>query len=178
VLSFRDSGARKQTGVKKAPRVAFGLKIVPKWRGRIDLARWMTRQLSKRFGPILLSHSVDFFRVSGLSINWNGQHFLVGISRNKEPGNTLIIWQVQINPAPFPVPSRRFPEDEQEKYAKGLLLISQEIHALLIKAPGVAGLRWFFEGWDVEKPGVRTPTELPWHGEAPEPTAAEHGERS
>lgn len=178
VLSLRDSDARKQTGLKKAPRAAFGLKMVPKWRGHIDLARWMTRQLSKRFGRILLSHSVDFFRVSGLSINLNGQRFLVGISRHKAPGDTLIMWQIQINPAQFPVPSKRFPKDEQERYARDLLLISQEIHALLIRAPGVAGLRWFFEGWDVEKPGVRTPAELPWHGEGLEPTGAEHRERS
>lgn len=148
--------------IKKAPRVTFSLEIVPKWRSRVELARSMRRQLSKRFRHICSSHSIDFFRLSGLAVNLNDEYVLVGIGTYRESRNSMSMWEIAVNPARFPVPSKNFPEHEQKKYAKDLLLVSEEIHAVLIRTPGVAHLRWYFEGWDVRIPGVRTPAELPW----------------
>jgi len=152
--------------IKKAPWAGFGLQIVPKWRARIDLARMMTRQLSKRFGRVLLSPGV-FFRTSVLAVELNGEKFLIGIRENKTPGKPVRMWELWVGPARFPVPSDHFPEDEQEKYAKDLMIISNEIHAVLTMTSGVTSLRWWFAGWDVTKPGVRTPAELPWQVDVP-----------
>jgi hypothetical protein len=72
---------------------------------------------------------------------------------------------MSITPSKFPVPGNGFPEVEQERYAKDLMVISNEVHAVLTRTPGVTRLRWWFLGWDVSKPGVRTPAELPWHAQ-------------
>jgi hypothetical protein len=145
-----------QMGTKRAPRVAFSLNIVPKWRARIDLARMMSQQLSTRFGHISL-HPGYFFRASVLVVNLNLERVLVGVRENRYPGNTARFWEIAINPSRFPAPAKRFPDDEQERYAKDLLVISEEVHAVLTRTPGVAQLRWWFVGWDVGKPGVRRP---------------------
>lgn len=152
---------------KKAPRVGFGLEIVPKWRARVDLARMMTRQLSKRFGRIPL-YPGYFFRNSVLVVTLNGEKFHLLVRQNKYPGNPVRMWEIMINPSRFSVLSERFPEDEQERYAKDLKVISNEVHAVLARTPGITRLRWWFVGWDVNQPGVRTPAELPWRVDAPE----------
>lgn len=120
--------------MNRTPWVGFGLQIVPKWRVRIDLARMMTRQLSKRFGHIRLSPGY-FFRVSVLVVNLNGDKFLVGIRENKHPGNTVRMREIWASPARFPVSSDHFPEEEQDRYAKDLTVISNEIHAVLSQTP-------------------------------------------
>ena len=151
----------------RAPRVGFGLQIEPKWRARVDLARMMTRQLSKRFGYVRL-YPGYLFRNSVLVVTFNGDKFHVVVRENKYPGNAVRMWDIMINPARFPITSERFPEDEQERYAKDLLVISNEIHAVLNRTPGITRLRWWFLGWETNKPGVRTPAELPWHIDTPE----------
>lgn len=153
--------------MNRTPWVGFGLQIVPKWRARIDLARMMTRQLSRCFGHIRLSPGY-FFRVSVLVVNLNGDKFLVGIRENKHPGNTVRMWEIWASPARFPVSSDHFPEEEQDRYAKDLTVISNEIHAVLSQTPGVTRLRWWFAGWDRTMPGVRTPRELPWRKDSAE----------
>lgn len=157
---------------KKVPWAGFGLQIVPKWRARIDFARMMTRQLSKRFGRILLAPGF-FFRASVLAVDLNGEKFLIGIRENKSLGNPERMWEIWVGPSRFPVPSDHFPEDEQEKYAKDLMIISNEIHAVLTRTPGVTRLRWWFTGWDVTKPGVRDPRELPWNVDVSESSDVE-----
>lgn len=153
--------------VKRAPRVGFGLELRPKWRARVDLARYMTRKLSKRFADVRL-YPGYVFRASVLVVNLNGERFFIAVRKDKYRGNTGSMWDILINPSRFPEPGKRFPEDEQEKYAKDLRLISNEIHAVLARTPGVTRLRWWFFGWDVNKPGVRTPSQLPWLVDVPD----------
>ena len=81
-----------------------------------------------------------------------------------------------INASRFPEPGKRFPEDEQERYAKDLMVISNEVHAVLAGTPGVTRLRWWFVGWDVSKPGVKSPEELPWHLDVLGPGQSSDGE--
>jgi hypothetical protein len=90
------------------------------------------------------------------------------VRENKYPGNTVRMWEIAISPFRFSRPSERFPEDEQDRYAKDLLVISNEIHAVLARTPGVSRLRWWFVGWDVKNPGVPTPAKLPWRIGTPE----------
>jgi hypothetical protein len=132
----------------------------------------MTRQLSKRFGRIPL-YPGYFFRNSVLIVTLNGEKFHLLVRQNKYPGNAVRMWEIMINPSRFSVLSERFPEDEQERYAKDLMVISKEVHAVLARTPGITRLRWWFVGWDVNQPGVRTPAELPWHVAAPEQPDAE-----
>jgi hypothetical protein len=152
--------------IKQAPRVGFGLQIVPKWRARLDLARMMTRQLSKRFGHIPL-YLGFFFWNSVLVVSLSGEKFLVVVRENKYSGNAVRMWEISITPSKFPVPAKHFPQNEQEAYAKDLIVISNEVHAVLRRTPGVTRLRWWFVGWDVSKPGVRSPAELPWNAQVP-----------
>lgn len=153
--------------INRTPWVGFDLQIVPKWRARIDLARMMARQLSKRFGRVRLSPGF-LFRVSVLVVSLNGEKFLIGIRENKHPGNTVRMWEIWASPSRYPRSSDHFPEDEQERYAKDLMVISNEIHAVLARTPGVTRLRWWFAGWDRMKPAVRTPRELPWDKDSAE----------
>jgi hypothetical protein len=162
---------------KRAPRVGFGLEIVPKWRARVDLARMMTRQLSKRFGHIPL-YPGYCFRNSVLVVTLNGEKFHLLVRQNKYPGNAVRMWEIMINPSRFSVLSEGSPEDEQERYAKDLMAISGEVHAVLARTPGITRLRWWFVGWDVNQPGVRTPAELPWRVDAPEQPDAENRKMS
>ncbi len=150
-----------QMSIKQAPRVAFSLNIVPKWRARLDLARMMTRQLSKSLGCIQL-HPGFILGTSVLVVSVNGEKFLIGICKVKYPGSAIKEWQIEVSPARFSVPRKHFPEDAQEKYAKELMNISNKIQAVLARTPGVTRLRWFFVGWGFKTPGVHTPLELPW----------------
>jgi hypothetical protein len=134
----------------------------------MDLARMMTRQLSKRFEHVRLYTGWIFFRNSVVEVDLNGEKFIVVIRENKYPGNPARMWEIMINPYRFPIPGKRFREEEQERYANDLRLISNEVHAVLSRTPGVTRLRWWFFGWDISKPGVRTPAELPWRIEGPE----------
>jgi hypothetical protein len=153
-----------QMNIKRAPRVGFGLQIVPRWRARIDLARMMTRQLSKRFSDVRF-YPGWLFPNSALLVTLSGDKFVVLVRKDKYkyPGHRDRMWQIMINPYKFRSPAVHFPQVEQERYAKDLMVISSEVHSVLTRTPGITRLRWWFVGWDVTKPGVRTPKELPWH---------------
>lgn len=101
---------------------------------------------------------------SVLLVTLNGEKFVVLVREDKYmyPGHKDRMWQILISPYRFRSPAVCFPEDEQERYAKDFMAISKEIHAVLARTPGIARLRWWFVGWDVNQPGVRTPAELPW----------------
>jgi hypothetical protein len=155
-----------QLHTKWAPRVGFTLNLVPKWRARVDLAKMMTRQLSKRFGLIPL-HAGYFFRASVLVVNLNGEKFLLGVREKTLTGTAAKFWEISINPSRFPFPGKRFPDDEQERYAKDLFVISKAVHEVLTRTAGVSQVRWWFVGWG-DKPGVRSPADLPWQLDSPE----------
>jgi hypothetical protein len=153
--------------IRRAPRVGFALNIVPKWRARVDLARMLTRQLSKRFAEIRL-YPGHLFRNSVLLVTLNAEKFVVLVREDKYKysGHNDRMWQILISPYKFRSPAVCFPEDEQERYAKDLMAISKEVHAVLFRTPTIGRLRWWFVGWDVNQSGVRTPAELPWHVDA------------
>jgi hypothetical protein len=88
------------------------------------------------------------------------------------------MWEILIHPSRFPEPGKCFPEEDQERYAKDLRLISDEIHAVPARTSGVTRLRWWFFGWNVNKPGLRTPSQLAWRVDAPELTDAERRKTS
>ena len=160
--------------IRRAPRVGFALNIVPKWRARVDLARMLTRQLSKRFAEIRL-YPGYLFRNSVLLVTLNGEKFVVLVREDKYKysGHKDRMWQILISPYKFRSPAVCFPEDEQERYAKDLMAISKEVHAVLFRTPTIRRLRWWFVGWDVNQSGVRTPAELPWRVDPAERPDAE-----
>lgn len=153
--------------IQRVPRVGFGLEQQPARRARREIAGMLERHLSKRFGPVR-SFRRYFLPVSLLMLNVNGNNFVASIARERLKGQDDGEWCVAVNPLDYPVPKKNLPEDEERKYARDLMLISDEIQTLLTNTPGVTRLRWFFEGWDVDKPGVRDPAELPWHVDVPE----------
>jgi hypothetical protein len=106
--------------------------------------------------------------VTQLMLNAAGSEFLVALLHDKHAGQGGGAWLLTINPLDYPVPKRNLPKEAEMKYANGLMLISHEIEGLLTNTPTVTRQRWFFEGWESNKPGVRTPAELPWHVDAPE----------
>lgn len=165
--------------IKRAPRVGFGLQIVPKWRARVDIARMMAWHLSKRFSRVKL-YPGYVLRNSVLVVWLNGDKFVLVVRKEKNSRNEARMWQILINPARFPEPGKHFPEEEQERYAQDLRVISNEVHAVLARATGITRLRWWFVGWDMKQPGVRKPADLPWRVDAPEfPTAeARDGQRN
>jgi hypothetical protein len=150
--------------IKRAPRVAFSLNLVPRWRARVDLAKAMKLQLSKRFGRIQL-YPFYLYTVSLVVLTVSGERFLIVVRKMKTSGIWVGTWEISINPWRFPFPARRFPEDEEQRYANDLFVISNEVHAVLARSPGVERLRWWFVGWESGRPGVRTPAELPWHAD-------------
>jgi hypothetical protein len=113
------------------------------------------------------------FPVSLLKITLPAGDFSVGIARRRRKGPNYGTWSISIDPVIGRVPGN-ISNEEQRKRAKDLMLISEEIHALLADIPGVTGLRWFFEGWDNKTPGVRTPADLPWHVDIPELRGAQN----
>ena len=113
-----------------------------------------------------------------LVVTLNGEQFQLLVRQNKYPGNAVTMWEIMINPSRFSVLSERFPEDEQERYANDLMIISNEVHAVLARTPGITRLRWWFVGWDVNQTGVRTPAELPWRVDAQELADAKAGRMS
>jgi hypothetical protein len=124
----------------------------------------MKLQLSKRFGRVQL-YPMYLLTVSQLVVTVNAERFIIAIFKMKSSGKWVGTWQISISPYRFPRPAKRYPEDEEERYAKDLSVISNEVHAVLARIPGIERLRWWFVGWESGKPGVRTPRELPWHAD-------------
>lgn len=154
--------------LQRVPRVKFGLERPSVRQAHRELLAMLQRHLSDRFGP------VETFRVFilpvSLMLKVDGNKFSVAFGRQRRKARRDYgEWIVAINPAAYPVPKKSLPKHEEKKYSRGLMLISDEIQTLLSNTPGVTRLRWFFEGWDIKKPAVRAPTELPWNTDVPEP---------
>lgn len=130
-------------------------------RGRRRLADMFARRLSEQFGPIQVCRRL-IYPVAFLLFKVGGVEYSVGITRRKHRGPRKGEWYARIDPLDAASGVTNPTVDEQGIYARDLRLISDEIHVVLSTAPGVTRLRWFFEGWDVKTPGVRTPAELPW----------------
>lgn len=162
------SGGSEAPPLRLAPRAMFSLDPLPAFGARGKLADMFARRLSGQFGPIQVIRRV-IYPVAFLAFKVAGVDYSIGITRKRHRGPRKGEWYVLIDPLDAASGVTNPTIDEQSTYARDLRLISNEIHAVLSTAPGVTRLRWFFEGWDVKKPGVQTPPELPWQGGFPEP---------
>lgn len=153
--------------IQRYPRVSFNLELLPARGARKELARRFEQHLSKHFGPVRTRRLL--FPIYLLILKLSSGDFAVGIARRRRWGPDYRAWYIAIDPARGNVPN-----EEQRKHAKDLILISDEIHALLSGIPEITRLRWYFDGWDNKTPGVRTPAELPWHLDIPELRRAQH----
>lgn len=151
--------------MQRVPRVWFRLEPSPARGVRRELPQMLERHLSARFGSVR-SFGLPLLPVSQLLLSADGKKFLVALAQEKRSGEGDRPWLLTINPFDYPVPKRDLPKDEEKRYSKGLILISDEIAALLSNTPAVIRQRWFFEGWG-GKPGVETPAELPWLADLP-----------
>jgi hypothetical protein len=124
--------------------------------------------LSARFGSVWRSPLNFFLPASQLMLTADGKKFVVAFACEKRRVQDDVAWLVAINPADYPVPRRHLPKDVEGTYLKGLMLISDAVEALLTNTLGVTRQGWFFEGWEENSPGVRTPVELPWQVDVPE----------
>lgn len=164
-----EAGAGRMS-IRKAPRAAFGLELQPAGRTRQKLADMLGQHLGKRFGPMQVRFPLFqrvLLRMSMLMFDVNGKGVVVALARHGAPADKpehKREWDILVDPFERSVPQKAKVElDDERGYESELLLVSSEIHVLLKKTPGVTSLRWFFKGWDANKPGVRTPEELPWN---------------
>lgn len=111
---------------------------------------------------------LNILPVSQLMLAADGKKFLVAFACEKRSVQDGCAWLLTINPAAYPVPRRPLPKDVEGTYSKGLMLINDEVEAVLTNTLGVARKGWFFEGWEAKRSGVRTPAELPWQVDVPE----------
>jgi hypothetical protein len=155
----------------RRPRVIFSLDILPKRSARGRLADTLARYLSEKFGRVIVFPRV-IHPVAGLLLKVSGVYFSVSILRRKPRGPRNGEWVVAIDPLDAPPHLTNPTGEEQRKYARDLKVISEELHGALATNPGITRLRWFFEGWDVKIPAVRTPAELPWSLDSPESRGA------
>jgi hypothetical protein len=153
--------------LRLAPRAMFTLDLLPALGARGKLADMFARRLSEQFGPIQVIRRV-IHPVAFLAFKVGGVDYGVGITRRRHREPRKGEWYVLVDPLDAASGVTDPTIDERRTYARDLRLISVEIHAVLSTAPGVTRLRWFFEGWDVKKPGVQTPPELPWQAGFPE----------
>jgi hypothetical protein len=159
--------------IQRVPRAAFNLKLQSQRRARHELAKMLQQHLMKRFGAVRVFRRF-FFPVSVLTLTVNRNVIVVTLRGKPWKRFDENEWYVRVNPLRYPVPIKNLPEDEGRKYERDLMLVSDEIHGLLTHTSGVTRLRWFFQGWDVGRPGVLSPAELPWHVEVPELRAGQN----
>lgn len=169
-------GDSEHAALQKVPRVMFSLDLAPVRRARRKLADRLARRLSEKFGTVDVFPRA-IFPVAYLKLKVDGLDFGVCIAHRKAQGPGNGEWRVTIDPFDAPAPLANLSRDEQRDCARdlrmrGLRMISDEIHAEVTTISGVTRLRWFFRGWDVKKPGVQTPAELPWQVSVPELCAA------
>lgn len=144
------------------PRVAFRLDGLNSRRAQKEFARMLQQHLSITFGPIRFVRQFPF-AASVLVLTVDGDEFYVGVRYVPRDRESYIAIHF--------LPS--IPKDEERKVTRHLMRICDEINALLINMPAVTRLRWYLEGWDVKKPAVRTPGELPWKLDVPELNGSE-----
>lgn len=152
--------------LRLAPRAMFTVDALPALGARGKLADVFARRLSEQFGPIQVIRRV-IYPVAFLAFKVGDVDYSVGVTR-RHRGPRKGEWYVLIDPLDAASGVTNPTGDEQRTYARDLRLISDEIHGVLSTAPGVTRLRWFFEGWNVKKPGLQTPSELPWQAGVPE----------
>jgi len=165
------SDGSKDPPLRLALRAMFTLEPLPALGARGKLADMLARRLSDQFGPIQVVRRM-IYPVAFLAFKVAEVDYSVGISRRKPRAPRKGEWYISIDSVDAASGITNPTADEQWAYARDLRLIGHEIHAVLSTAPGVTRLRWFFEGWDVKKPGVRTPAELPWRAAFRESCAA------
>lgn len=152
-------------GFRQTPRVAFSLNLLPKWKARYDMGRWLRGKLSSKFGNIALAMGITY---TYLTMKADELYFSISIRRRKDPRRpSFSLWEITVAPSRYPVPRIPFPENKQAEYLNGLRRISDELHAILLRQQGVGALRWWFPGWNADSPGKPSPSELPWR---PPPT--------
>lgn len=159
--------------LRLAPRAMFTLDLLSACGARGKLADMFAKRLSEQFSPVQVVRRM-IYPVSFLLFKVGEIDYSVGITRKRPRGPQKGEWFVRIDPVDAASGIKNSTIDEQRTYARDLRLICDEIHAVLATTPGISRLRWFFEGWDVKKPGVRTPAELPWHADFSESRLAPH----
>lgn len=152
--------------MKRLPRVGFRLALAPdQWRReslvREDLARLLARGLSTKFGRVSIEKwpliRMLATEVCLMALVLNESRFGIFVKRAE---NSRESWCVGIDPLRYNFHSMG--RVDETKYAKELEAISDEIHSILRGTPGIEGLRWFFEGWDINTPAMASPGQLPW----------------
>jgi hypothetical protein len=158
--------------LQRVPRVFIRLEMPPTRKALREVSRMLERHLSPRFCRVRSSR-FNILPVSHLMLTAEGNEFVITLMHGKRGGQDDGAWLLTINPLGYPVPMKNLSKEEEMKYSKGLRIISDEIDALLISMPSVTRHRWFFEGWDAKKPGMRTPAELPWQSDVAESRGTE-----
>lgn len=146
----------------RMPRAMFSLDSPRGRAARNTLPNMLARQLSEKFDTIEVFPRT-MFSVACLKFKVNRVDFVVRIGQKKARERRIGEWFVAVDPFDVPAPLASLSRNEQVEYAKDLRLISDDIHAVLVAMSGVSRLRWFVDGWESGKPGVRTPADLPWH---------------
>lgn len=162
--------------LRKLPRAIFGFELQPVLPTLQELANVLKEGLSKRFGRVQVRYPFiqRLYRESMLIVSVNGREVLVSLLRDGSRGELPEYqreWMVLIDPFSGPV-WRVLRHDSERGYESEFLAVSNEVHALLGEVPRIARLRWYFKGWDPNKPAVRTPSELPWRTYDSEPGGA------
>lgn len=160
---------RRARAIRKLPRAVFGLELQPAGSVRQELADLLKGALSKRFGLVQVRYPFiqRFYRQSMLILSVNGKDVLVRVLRNEsrqEQPEYQREWMVLVDRFSGPV-WQVLKHDSERGYESEFSAVSDEIHELLIKIPGITRLRWYFKGWDPKKPAVQTPAELPWQSD-------------
>ncbi len=143
------------------PRASFILKNLSGRVTRNDISRMIKERLTDHCDSVRVIRWLFFLPVSLMKLQLNGGAYRLGIVRRKHRNPKNVRWYVDIEP----IQSRalnKTPESQRELHASELRQICQQVHAALSATPGIAQLCWYFEAWNGNTPGMRTPDELPW----------------
>ena len=155
--------------LRKLPRALFGFELQTVLPVRQELAGLLRDWLSKRFGSVQVKYPLiqRLYRESMLIVNVDGKEVLVSLLRDgsrRELPEYQREWMVLVDPFSGPV-WQVLRHGSEKGYEGVFLVVSNEIHAMLVTIPRITALRWYFKGWDPKKPAVRTPSELPWRAD-------------
>jgi hypothetical protein len=167
-ISYQGDGMedRLLPGIRQAPRAAFGFELQPGLPTRQELAELLEKGLSKRFGPVKVRYPLlqRVYRMSMLIVTVNDKEVLVTLFRDRfrrDLPEYQREWRLLIDRFTGPV-WQVLRHGSERGHEDLLLAVSDEIHKMLVTIPRITRIRWYFKGWDRNKPCVRTPGELPW----------------
>ena len=142
----------------KIPHVCFKVAFTSEGNLGDELSRILEEHLSLQFDSVEVMKK-RVLPVWAIALKVNQIVFTLCFTRSRYENGEWILF---VRALDAPTLLGRLHRFEQTTCTSELMLISQNIHSMLVGISGISAIRWYFEDKRVQSQAVDTPDRLPW----------------